>query len=209
MTHSLGHVTWIGGSPCAGKSSLAAALAERYGMTVYGCDDHVERHVREADPATAATLIRLSKLDCEGLWMRPVDQQVREEIAFYDDELPLILRDLAAIPADCPVIAEGAALMPRLLHEMGNPPDRAIWIVPTPTFQRTHYARRDWRHDVLRSCADPDRAWENWMARDEGFAAHVAAEARQLGYRVITVDGSRPIAKIRAEVETHLGLAGP
>jgi thymidylate kinase len=44
------------------------------------------------------------------------------------------------------------------------------------------------------------------MARDEGFAAHVAAEARQLGYRVITVDGSRPITEIEAEVEAHLGL---
>jgi hypothetical protein len=113
------------------------------------------------------------------------------------------------MPANRPVIAEGAALMPRPLHGMGIPPDRAIWVVPTPAFQRAHYAQRDWRHDVLRACTDPDRAWENWMSRDEGFAAHVAAEAPRLGYRVITVDGSHTIDEIQAEVEAHFGLAEP
>jgi adenylylsulfate kinase-like enzyme len=27
---TLSHVVWIGGSPCAGKSTVAAALAERH-----------------------------------------------------------------------------------------------------------------------------------------------------------------------------------
>lgn len=32
---TLAQIIWIGGSPCAGKSTLAATLARRYGLTHY------------------------------------------------------------------------------------------------------------------------------------------------------------------------------
>ena len=103
-------------------------------------------------------------------------------------------------------MAEGAALLPALLAEQEVPPARAIWIVPEESFQRTQYARREWRHDVLRTCSDPEQGWENWMARDAGFACRVAAGAVGLGYRVVLVDGSRSVDEIYAEVVRHFGL---
>jgi hypothetical protein len=65
---------------------------------------------------------------------------------------------------------------------------------------------RDWRHDVLATCTDADQAWQNWMARDAGFARAVAADARRLGRRLIVVDGSRPIAETIDEVARRFGL---
>ena len=45
---SLAHVYWIGGSPCAGKSTVADMLGERYGVHVYHVDDHAEDHSARA-----------------------------------------------------------------------------------------------------------------------------------------------------------------
>ena len=43
MPANLDHVTWIGGSPCSGKSTIAALLADRHGLRRYDCDAAFER----------------------------------------------------------------------------------------------------------------------------------------------------------------------
>jgi hypothetical protein len=81
--------------------------------------------------------------------------------------------------------------------------------VPTPAFQRAHYARRDWVPAFLADCSDAAQAWHNWMERDIGFAAIVADGARALGRRLITVDGSQPPEAILDKVLAHFRLAEP
>jgi hypothetical protein len=141
---ALPNVIWIGGSPCAGKSAIADALAKQYGFSVYRCDDAFTRHAEQVVPERQPVWARLNGLTCDGLWMRPVEEQVTEEIAFYQEEFPMILNDLARLPAGQTVIAEGAALLPELLDAFVAGPRRAVWIVPAAEFQLTHYARRDW-----------------------------------------------------------------
>lgn len=206
IAHNLSHILWIGGSPCSGKSTIAAALAERHGFAMYTCDDMVDRHTAEAGPDRAPTMHRLGRASCDELWMRPLGQQVREEMTYYDEEFPFILDDLLAKPRDRPVIVEGAALMPHLLDRIDTPSDRSIWILPSPAFQRAHYARRDWRHDVLATCTEQDQAWHNWMARDIGFATAVAAECLVLHGTCLTIDGTRPVSAILDEVTQHFRL---
>lgn len=206
IAQALRHVYWIGGSPCAGKSSVAEALAERYDMASYNCDAAFEIHEKTVDPERFPTLSRLSRLSCNDLWMRPVPQQVSEEIALYDEEFSLILDDLRALPTDRPVIAEGAALLPHLLHDLGIDAHRTLWMVPTPQFQREHYTRREWRHDVLAACADPAQAWHNWMERDIGFARAVCNEATALNRRCIVVDGAQSLSATLEEARRHFRL---
>ena len=144
-------------------------------------------------------------MSTDDLWLRPLPEQIEEELAIYREEFPFILADLAR-PEEELGLAEGAALLPSLVAEHGVPTEQAIWIVPAEAFQREQYSRREWRHDVLRDCSDPELGWENWMARDAGFALRVAAEARRLGYTVIVVDGTRPLDDIYAEVVRHFGF---
>ena len=203
---ALPNIIWIGGSPCAGKSSIADALALTYGFSVYRCDDAFTRHAEQVVPGRQPVWARLNSLSCDGLWMRPVERQITDEIAFYREEFPMILDDLAGIPAGQTVIAEGAALLPELLDEFIASPRRAIWIVPTPEFQLTHYARRDWTASTLAGCTDRDAAWRNWMERDIRFARYVAQTAATLQYPLLTVDGSHSLeeniatARMRLEV---------
>ena len=204
---TLAHVYWIGGSPCAGKSTAAAAIAARFWMTSYNCDDVFEVHQQVADPERCPTIHRLSRLSWNELWMRPVEQQIREEIALYREEMEIIFDDLRTLPRDRPVLAEGAALMPAFLDEIAIPHERTIWLVPTPAFQRAHYARRDWVKAILAQCNDPDQAWHNWMERDIGYGAEVSAQARARGRTLVTVDGSQSPDEVLAVVEAHFGLA--
>jgi len=197
---TLVQIIWIGGSPCAGKSTLAATLARRYGLTHYSCDDALTAHLQRSDAATYPLLHQLAKRSWNEIWTRPVERQIREELAFYREEFPLILEDLAAFPPDTPIVAEGTALLPELVAPLLQGQRQALWIVPTASFQREHYERRPWINDILRQCADPGLAFDNWMRRDIGFADAVEESAGALGLPVIRVDGKEDADEVFTRV---------
>jgi hypothetical protein len=131
----LGHIYWLGGSPCAGKSSIAAEIAAKMGWDYYKCDDYVNKHIASSSPITAPTVHELHRLPCDDLWMRPLDVQLRTEIAYCAELFPLILDDLVRLPATRPILAEGCTLLPHLVAPLLSANRRAIWLAPTPAFR--------------------------------------------------------------------------
>src|SRR5437762_2347371 len=170
IAHDLAHVYWIGGSPCAGKSSIADALVETYGCELYRCDKAYFEHATKVTPEQQPVFHRLIHLSSEDLWMRPVAQQTTEEIALYHEEFPLIVENLLSRSRTKPIIAEGAALLPECVQPLLLHPQQAIWVVPTREFQMHHYRRREWAKDIVKACMDPEQAFLNWMQRDMEFA---------------------------------------
>lgn len=209
LAERLAHVTWLGGSPCAGKSTIASRLAGDHGMLVYRCDDAFYEHANRLDPESQPVFHRLAQAPVDDIWLRPVQLQIDEELELYREEFQMIIEDILALPPERPVIAEGAALMPELIHPLGIARRRMLWMVPTAAFQRHHYEQREWRHDVLRECSDPERGWENWMARDTGFAQEITRQAAVHDLRLITVDGSRSLDEVHANVVESLDLPSP
>ena len=206
LSPKLSKVIWIGGSPCAGKSTLATALARRHSLLHYSCDAALNDHLQRSDPANYPILHRLANSAWDELWTRPVEQQIREELAFYEEEFSLILEDLAGFPAGTSIVAEGTALLPELVAPLLRDRRQAVWLVPTATFQREHYARRPWIDDILRQCADPALAFDNWMRRDSGFADAVEASAKRLALPVLRVDGTQDTGAVAALVSGILSL---
>lgn len=200
------HVYWIGGSPCSGKSTIAEMITKDYGYTYYQCDLFNEKHVDSCNPSEHPTMFRLKDMGWNTLWSRPVEQQIDEELEFYREEFPMIVDDVSTMPASTPLIVEGAALLPEKVAQLVSSPHQAIWIVPVPDFQKEHYAKRAWIHDILNQCDDPDNAFQNWMGRDIGFAAYVAKDAMNRGFKVIFVDGSKSIQENYEEVKRHFNL---
>lgn len=200
-------IYWLGGSPCSGKSTVAARLAEKYGFGLFHCDDYLDVHMRQAGPGTP-TMQRLARLHGDALWMRPVAEQVEDEIAFYREEFPLLLRELRSLPGKTrvPVVAEGAALMPDLLASLHLPVRRIAYLIPEPDFQVRQYAQREWKDVSLKGCRDPQKAFENWMERDRRFGDRVHALADRYGFWVRRVGGSRPIDDLVNEIERHFEL---
>jgi 2-phosphoglycerate kinase len=171
-------IYWLGGSPCAGKSSVADLLAERYGLTVYRCDDAFFRHTQICNPQDQPALHAISTMSWDQIWMRPVEVQVATERAAYREEFPMILADLRGMPQDRPILVEGAACLPELVEQVAAA-QAALWFVPTPAFQRHHYSQRGFIQEILGQCSDPQQAWANWMDRDEQFGRDVAVAAEQ------------------------------
>jgi hypothetical protein len=199
-------VLWLGGSPCSGKSTVAALLAERYGLRLYSCDSHFGRHSLAADLEGQPTLARLRAASWTEVFLRPLGPMVRDQITACREEFPMVLADLAALPPGPPVLAEGMALLPECLA-LRPRPQRAAWLVPAPAFQRAHYARRQWAASLVEGLAEPDRAFENWMRRDEVCARWVRAQTWRLGFPVCVVDDEHVITAVSAWVEHRLGLA--
>jgi hypothetical protein len=197
-------VRWIGGSPCAGKSSISNLLIRQFPLTAYTCDDFFDLHCAElaATSETCRSILQVSHPERLAL---PVESQVDLEFSAYREQFPLIWRDISRIGA--PVLAEGAALLPELLARQNIPQNHAVWIVPTEPFQRTMYRQRDWAWSMLAAESDPEYLFDRWMQRDASFAKVVTEQARAFGYHVITIDGTRPIMAILQEVIEHFDLS--
>lgn len=65
MDHPFSHVYWIGGSPCAGKSTIADTLSASFGLTVYRCDDAYVPHQALITPERQPIFSRLAAATCD------------------------------------------------------------------------------------------------------------------------------------------------
>lgn len=202
---TLAQVYWLGGSACAGKTSVARRVAAEHGLTLYSCDDRFEEHRRRADPTRHPRFCRIADLPPEELWEGPAEARAGELLGFYEDEMEMVLEDLAAIPG--PVLAEGVGLLPRRIAGLLADPWQAVWLVATPEFrQRAYPGRGAWVAELLGRCSDPERALTVWMERDRLVAAALEREARSRDLNVLVVDGRRSLEETAAEVARRLRL---
>ena len=200
------HAYVLGGSPCSGKSTVAARLVAQYGLQSYKVDDYEQTHMARCTSGQP-TMFRYATMRWDDIWMQPVAQQVGDEFAFYRERFTFILQDLAQMDPARPTLLEGAALLPALMRQCGVDPARVLYMVPTASFQLHHYGQRPWIHDILAQCDDPAQAFANWMARDQQFGREVLRQARACGFPTMVVDGGRSLDVTTAGVASMFGLA--
>jgi hypothetical protein len=206
LSRDLAHVTWLGGSTCAGKTSVARLLAAAHGLRLYACDDAFDDHRRRARPDRHPGFCRLMDVSGPELCAWPVDRQVEALTAFYKDQMGMIVENLIA--QDSPVLAEGSGLLPELVAPFLADPRRAVWLIATPGFRRRHYPERGpWVREMLDGTEDPQGAFARWMERDDELARRRSEQADALGLTARTIDGSLSIEETAAEVARRLGFA--
>jgi hypothetical protein len=211
LKHDLSHIYWIGGSPCAGKSSIARRLTDQYGFRYYKCDDCYEDHMSRCNPDQHPTMFKIKDLTWNQVWSSKfcsvtVDQQIHEVIEQYREQFQLILEDLLALPKTTKIVVEGAAVLPAMAAPALLHPHQGIWLFPTPEFQISHYSNREWIHGILEHYEDPEKAFSNWMARDIGFANQMTSQTIRCNLRSFLVDGTVSIEDTFAMVEKHFQL---
>jgi 2-phosphoglycerate kinase len=205
----LDQVLWMGGSPCSGKSSISRLLEQRYELQVYHVDDALrEHHLGRLTPTRYPILYKWHTMPWDELWMQSQERLFSEVIAAYSEHFELILEDLLSMPRSATILAEGTAILPNLVWSLHPDPRRALWVVPSEEFQRTHYPNRGpWVQMILGECKDPGQALQNWMDRDVAFSRWVESKTEELGLALLQVDGTHTIAENAAYVERHFRLA--
>jgi len=201
-------VFWIGGAPCAGKSSISEILAARFDLDVYHVDEAFEVHTRAISSARQPNLTKWLSSTWDERWMQPIDRLVEDVTACYREHFDLIRQDILARSDSRALLVEGAALLPEEVTKFLPNKTQAIWVVPTSDFQKEHYSRRDWLREILAQCENPEESFRNWMERDARFAAWIEAEVKRLGLQLLKIDGSRTMTEVAEEVARHFRLDG-
>ncbi|MGG1593976.1 zeta toxin family protein [Terribacillus saccharophilus] len=209
LAQELSHIYWIGGSPCAGKTTIARKLAAEYGFTYYKCDDCYDDHMSRSTPDQQPYMYKIKDQTWNQVWSTQfcslsVEEQIEDVIRVYEEQFSLILEDLLSRPKTTPILVEGAVLLPHMVAPLLTELSHAIWMVPTPEFQIENYKKRAWIHRILDQYDDPDLAFSNWMERDSGFAHKVIKDAKDMGLRTFSVDGSFSVDQSYELVKRHI-----
>jgi len=199
---TLQNVLWIGGSVCAGKTSAATMLADRYSLRRYHFDRqeplHIERRVTERHPY----LTEFMAMTMDQRWvLRSPEEMAQHTIGLWSEErFPMVIDDLIAMNSEGAIVAEGAGLFPEKVAPLLTDRRAAIWLVATAACIRR--IRRVRGEGVTRSTSDPERAFENLVARDTLMAQHVRREAEARGLTVVEIE-AEVITGAPAIVESH------
>ena len=215
------NVFWLGGSPCAGKSSVSEILAGRFGLHVYHVDEAFEAHVRRLDPALHPALTKWRASSWNQRWMRPTETLVQDVIACYQEHFTLILEDILSLPKNKTTLVEGTALLPSRVAGVLADRSRAIWVIPTAaslvrpsklgvaSLTGQHYPRPAlMRHRPARpGCSLARPAGGDSKERDAEFARWVTAEVGKLGLGLLRVDGRRTLEETALTVASYFRLS--
>ncbi len=199
-------IYYIGGSPCSGKSTIAQALAEKYGFHYFKVDDYLEQYMQMGAADRKACCAEIQHMSPDQIWLRDPQVQCEEELLIYEEICEYIWADLTKLDDRHGIITEGAAYLPVLAQRFGIPVSQYLSVTPTKAFQVEHYQRREWVPYVLAGCSDQERAFANWMDRDALFAEAVQQQCQACGYVSLINDGSLPVDALISRVRTHWGL---
>jgi hypothetical protein len=146
-------------------------------------------------------------MDMDQRWVNRSPSVMLKTFHGYQGEgFDLILEDLADLPDEPPILAEGFKLLPRLVSPLLSRPDRAVWLIPTPEFRRAAFESRGWTWEIPRKTSDPERALANLLARDGLFTDELLKEARALQLPVIEIDCDLSVDQVMMRVAESLGL---
>jgi len=201
---TLRRVFWIGGATCAGKSTAADDLGERHGTQIYHFDRREPFHIHRSIPEEQPHLIGFMGKTMNERWVNRSPEEMKEEVlACWAERFPMVIDDLTRMVAESPVIAEGVGLFPALVAPFLSQPPNAVWLIPTPEFQRRV---RDTRESTVADnphISDRQRAFRNLLARDALIATHLRDQATALGLPMIAVDAGN-VAEVVVNLEPRV-----
>jgi len=201
---TLRRVFWIGGATCAGKSTAADILGARHGIQAYHFDRREPFHIHRSIPEEQPHLIGFMGKTMDEKWVNRSPEEMTEEVlACWAERFPMVIDDLTRMVGDGPVVAEGVGLFPALVAPFLAQPPNAVWLIPTPEFQRQV---RDTREITVADdlhISDHQRAYSNLLARDALIATSLRSQATSLGLPTIPV-GAGNVAEVAGNLEPRV-----
>ncbi|AQQ54854.1 hypothetical protein [Planococcus lenghuensis] len=211
LTQQLSHVYWIGGSPCAGKTSVARLLEEECSFTYYKADDKYDEHALQSNTELHPNMSRIKHLTWGQYWSKqfctmPISRQVQESIDIFEEQFSMVVEDLLKLPDSSPILVEGSVVLPHKVAPLLADSSQAVWLFPTPEFQFHYYSKREWIHHILRQTENPEQAFTGWMNKEIGFAQQIRQHTDSYGFTSINVDGSQSIRQNADSIKALFNL---
>lgn len=189
---TLRHVLWMGGPPGAGKSSVAQRIARRHGLRHYNADTRTWQHRDRALRAGNAAALRWEAMTPEERWVGSSPDEMLE-MSLHGERGQMVIDDLRALP-DAPLIVADGSVLPAWAVSRGfAEPTRAIWLIPTPEFQRARLTEQG-------VAAGPTALYG--LLRET-----IAREATQHDAPVLVIDGRQDVDEVVAAVEQRFAEA--
>ncbi|MFT7695175.1 MAG: hypothetical protein ACI8P2_003809, partial [Candidatus Latescibacterota bacterium] len=194
------HVLWIGGSGCAGKSTVANKLAAQYGLATYHCDDHWKDHGSriDAEELSLPTFAEFRANKKAGKKILGEDQAdiahdkyMALSFAFWQEDFTLVLDDLRSLPSN-PIIVEGVSIVPWLVAKIASR-QRAAILVSYDDFRRGNYMNPNRPEVVLnrfKESYNPELAINNIIAANLPIAQTLFKCATNNNLFAMEIDGS-------------------
>jgi hypothetical protein len=187
VAERLGHVLWIGGAPCAGKTTLSRFLAGKYDFRIYNLD---WRYANE-DRFRAGPAVRWwAAHTMDQRWVDIADDELFERsTACWNERFPVAIDELLTLPASRPIIAEGPGALPWLVGPVLRDKRQAVFLVPELALRDRVVAERERVGGPVayQNTSDPDRARSNHRERDRRLCVQIEVSCRQLGLRLVRV----------------------
>jgi broad-specificity NMP kinase len=183
------HALWIGGPQGSGKTSIAAALADRFGLQLYHVDARTWVHEARMPPT------EFSSLTMDQRWVHPTPETMLGWfVTTSRHRFRLVLEDLRELPDEPACIVEGPQLFPTSVSAVLGAPDQALFLLPDLDEMRERLRARG----PMQATSDGARARENAVARDVLIAQTFAREARELRLSALQVDAPLDVMIERA-----------
>ncbi|MFD6068567.1 hypothetical protein [Amycolatopsis lurida] len=204
---TLEQALWICGGQWAGKSTVSRLLAHRHGITVYHYDFHDARaHQDRRIAQRVLEGLPAADPDPETVWVDTTPERMAADtIAGFPSRFAWALDDLRALVSGRPILAEGWGLRPDLVAPLLDSPRRMIVMAPTDDFREHQLRVLPRAAAVAHRVGDPERAQRNRIERDRLVAEDAVRTARDLGIRVLEIDGSRDAEAVADVVADHFG----
>jgi hypothetical protein len=198
-------VLWIGGTPCAGKTTVAQALAQRYTFHVYARDESVSRHSTILETCSPNSVCaRLVSLTVDERWiLRSAVAIAETSIAASRERFPLLVEDLLHLPSDSIVVVEGIGMDPDLVHPLLSDMHQAVWLIASEALTKSVWEGRRTHGSaaILGKVSDPVLAFNNLLQRNLYLTRYVEEMAGELGLYTVSLQSVDDIPSAISSVD--------
>ena len=192
-------IYWLGGSTCAGKTTISNILSEKYGFIVYHCDEYLGKHIEKSNTQEHPNLNEVSKICWNDMLSMTIDEYLKLSIGLFNEEFEMILEDLNKLSDGRPILVEGVGLLPELINNRISDINHAIWVVADEVFYKKHQMERKELFERTRECLNPEQALQNYLSYDLAMGKYIINSVKEFNFNVIEVkNDSNIIEKVEA-----------
>lgn len=203
LSDRLSSVYWIGGSTCAGKSTIAKALSIKHNCSLYYCDEHLGKHIEKSNPNEQPSLYSITKMSWNDILSMKVEEYLNFAINLFTEEFSMIINDLLCMSNEMPIIVEGVGLLPELIKSSGFNMDHAFWLVADDLYYREHQINRKEIFERINQCSDPELAMRNYFRNDLAMGQYIRNNAKMFGLKVFDVKDEIEFVKIEESISSY------